>query len=323
MTRAVLFDSYGAVDVLRVSEIQDAEPGANEVLIKQEAIGVNYHDVLYRSGRKKVDNLPNVIGFEAVGIVEALGINVKNFRVGQKVAYATAPIGAYRKHRCVDQQYLVGVPEELNTQLVAACLFKGLMAHALLFRVYMIRQDDTILVHSAASGVGSIMAQWASSLGVKVIGTVGLEEKKEVAVRNGCIHVFNRKSDDWVKGILDLTNGKGINVIYDSIGVEVFNSSIKALSRFGFLVLFGESSGKVNTINVEDIYSKSLFFSTPSIFDYKLNKMELVLSANEIFDQMKNGLFRDQVAVTFSLDEAAKAHQLLESGKSINSVILY
>ena len=322
MTKAVLFDNYGKADVLRVSEIQDNKPGSSEILIKQEAIGVNYHDVLYRSGRKKVDNLPNIIGFEAAGVIEALGINVKNFKVGQKVAYATAPIGAYRKHRCIDQQYVVGIPEELNTKSVVACLFKGLMAHALLFRVYMIRQEDTILVHSAASGVGSIMAQWASALGVKVIGTVGLEEKKEVAIKNGCTHVLNRKSEDWVKMVLDLTNGKGINVVYDSIGIETISNSIKVLSKFGFLILFGESSGKVTTISIGDLESKSLFFSTPSIFDYKLNRMELVLSANEIFDQMKNGLFKNQIAAIFSLDEAAKAHQLIESGKSINSVIL-
>ncbi|MDJ1257802.1 MAG: quinone oxidoreductase [Candidatus Midichloria sp.] len=324
MTKAVVFDTYGTSDILKISELQDIEPGPNEVLIKQEAIGVNYHDILYRRSEcKKIENLPTVLGFEAAGIVQSVGTNVHNFNVGQKVAYATAPIGAYRSQRCVDQNYVIAVPDELNTHLVAACLFKGLVAHTLLFRTYFVRVEDTILIHSAASGVGSIMTQWASSSGVKVIGTVGTDAKKEVALKNGCMQVFNRKAEDWVKGVLDLTGGKGVKVIYDSVGVETFNDSIRALSKFGFLVLFGESSGKVATVNLGDLESKSLFLSIPSVFDYKMNRMELILAANEIFDKMKSGLFKEQISASFNLADVSKAHDLIESGQNINSIILY
>jgi len=322
MSKAILFENYGAPDILKISDIKDTDPAHSEVLIKQEVIGVNYHDVLYRSGRKRIENSPKIIGFEAAGIITKIGSDVKNFKIGQKVAYATAPIGSYRENRCVDQNYIISIPDELDIRLVAACLFKGLMAHTLLFKTYFIRQDDVILIHSAASGVGSIMTQWATFAGVKVIGTVGSDEKKEVAIKNGCIHVFNRKTEDWVNGVLKLTNGNGITVIYDSIGADTLNNSIKALSKFGFLILFGESSGRVNSVNLGDFEAKSLFLSTPSVFDYKMNRMELILTANEIFDKISSGLFQNQISASFNFEEAAKAHTLLESSKSTNSIIL-
>ena len=323
MSKAVVFNNYGGVEVLKIVDVQIGELGQDDILIKQEAVGVNYHDILLRSGLIKAQDQNNkMLGFEGVGKIQDLGKGVENFTVGQRVAYIDPNPGSYAEYKKINKDLLVAIPDKIDSNLVAATFLKGLAVHSLLYIAYAVRKDDLILVHSAASGIGSIMAKWANSIGVRVIGTVGADEKIAVAEKNGCSYVFNRNKQDWAGEILKITNGRGLRVVYDSVGSKTFLGSIKSLSKFGILVSVGETSGKVANFDINLLREKSLFFSAPSIFDYKSRKEELLLTANEIFRKISNGLFNDQIYRSFSLDEAGKAHSLLQSGSSTNSIVL-
>lgn len=322
MTKAVVVEEFGDYTKLKEIQIADQKPNANQVLLKQEVLGINFHDILYRSGKRVMNSDPKILGFEAVGTIEEVGAAVEGLQVGMRVAYATAPVGAYRDYRCIHQKYVVALPDQLDSKMTAACFFKGLTAHYLLFRTYFVRERDTILVHSAASGVGSMMAKWASNLGVTVIGTVSSDAKKEIATNNGCKYVFNRNSEDWVQGVADITSGKGLNVVYDSVGVATIDGSIKVLSKLGILVLFGQSSGRVVNIQTRELTNKSLFLAMPSIFDYKAERAELVLSAQELFKAIELGFFQEQISQEFAFHEMQQAHLALESQSHINSIIV-
>lgn len=322
MGRAIFFSESGGVDVFKVGQIEDQTPADEEVFIQHTAIGVNYIDVQFRSGKRALSGANKIIGYEACGVVKAVGSAVKGFTVGSKVAYATAPIGAYRDTRCVNQKYLVAVPDDIDDKIVAASFFKGLTAHYLVCRAFIAQPGHRVLIHSAAGGVGHLLCQWANHIGAIVIGTVSHDDKKQFALENGCHYVFNRKTEDWASEALKITKGVGVNAVYDGIGKETFDGSIKALMKFGILVLYGASSGVISNISYNSLASKSIFFTIPSLFDYKENRMELALGAADFFKALQEGLLKVCIGGVYPLDQVGKAHALLESGQNIGSIVL-
>jgi NADPH2:quinone reductase len=312
----------GDPSVLKAAEFTPKKVEKSEVLIKQQAIGVNFLDTLMRSGKVAVSKYPIILGLEAVGTIEELGSEVDGFKLGQKVAYATAPIGAYRSHRVVDSRYIVAAPDEIDDRIIAAGFAKGLTAHYLTTRVFVVRPGIGVLVHSAGSGVGQMLASWCNKVDAFVIGTVGDDSKKEAALEAGCQYVFNYKTENWVEAVKDITKGYGLNVVYDSLGEAVFNKSLDCLMKIGVMVNYGSSSGSVNSVDLNLVRKKSLFITCPSLFDYKANRMELVLSAHQLFKGMTEGFITPKVAATFPLKEAHEAHRLIELGQHSGSVIL-
>lgn len=322
MGLVVVCEKVGGPEVLKAVQQPEPELHASEVLIEQKAIGVNFLDTLIRSGKRSLLQFPAVLGLEASGIIRKLGSEVKGFEVGQRVAYCTAPIGAYCQYRAIDSEYLVDVPDALDDKVVASSFLKGMTAHYLATRAYLVQSGKGVLIHSAASGVGQFLASWCNAAGAFIIGTVGDDSKKQVALDAGCHKVYNYKSEDWVQGVLDETKGIGLNVVYDSLGAAVFNNSFKCLMPMGIMVAYGQSSGPVGPVDLSLLREKSLFLTVPTIYHYKKYRMELVLTTHEVFAKLLNGGFRPNIAEEFQLHEAAKAHTLMESGKTSGSIIL-
>jgi NADPH2:quinone reductase len=259
---------------------------------------------------------------EACGIVEAVGSDVSSFEVGDRVTYATCPTpGAYAEKRCIDQKYLVKIPETLNDEIVAAGFLKGLTVHMLARRAFIVRPNNIVLVHAASGGVGGLLCQWCKSMGSIVIGTVGDDNKKNAALENGCDLVFNYQKDGWQEEVLTATRGIGVNAVYDSIGKATYMGSIACLMPMGILVSYGSTSG-VAEVKIADIAAKSLFFTRPTLFDYQSNRMELALASNDVFEMLKAKLLRPKIHGYYALISAAEAHLALESRRVTGSLIL-
>jgi NADPH2:quinone reductase len=258
---------------------------------------------------------------EACGTIQAVGADVTDYKVGERVAYATGGIGAYAELRAIDQNFLVIPPASLSDQQVAGGLFKGLMAHALLHRVYIAKRAKRILVHSAAGGVGQFLCQWAKYLGLEVIGTVGADEKMGLASANGCSHVFNRKKQNFVEELAKVTDHGGVGVVYDGVGKDTLEKSLECLWPMGMCVSYGEASGATEKLDLNHLVANSLYLTRPTMALYKSNRIELTLSAAEVFAAMEKGIIKPQVR-TFAFKDVAKAHELLESGNSVGSVVL-
>ena len=249
MTRAVTIEKTGGPEILQVKNIKLKNLGLEEVLIEHKAIGLNYIDTYHRSGLYPLQ-LPSGIGAEASGIIKEIGSQVKNFTIGDRVCYAGAPLGSYSSERNYPIKNLVKIPKEIDFDIAAALMTKGLTTFYLLHKTYPVSSNETILFHAAAGGVGQIFCQWAKSLGCKVIGTVGSDEKISIAKKNGCDFVINYSKDDFVKKVLEITKGKGVPVVYDGVGKNTFNDSIKCLKIRGMMVSFGNASGPVLNIDV-------------------------------------------------------------------------
>jgi NADPH:quinone reductase len=293
----------------------------DEVVIKQTAIGVNFFDISFRKGQYKLPQMPAVIGMEAVGIIEAVGSNVTNFKVGERVAYATGGTGAYTEKRAIHQHHLVIPPQSLSDEQVVAVLHKGLTAHALLHRVYIAVRAKKILVTSAAGGVGHLLCQWARHLGLEVIGAVGDDSKIGAAQGFGCSHVINYKTKNLVEEVARITDHGGIGVVYDSVGKDTLEKSLECLWPMGMCVSFGESSGSSEKLDLNRLVTNSLYLTRPTMALYKANRVELALSANEVFAAVEKGILRPQIT-SFDFKDIKKAHQLLESRSSIGSIVL-
>jgi NADPH2:quinone reductase len=319
--QAVILHSTGGASHLKIEKVEDPKPKKNEVLIKQTAIGVNFFDVAFRKGQYHIEKLPAILGMEACGIIAAIGSEVTDFKVGERVAYATGGIGAYSEMRAVPASHLVTPPQSLSDQQVAAGFFKGLMAHALLHRVYIATRAKRILVHSAAGGVGHILCQWAKHLGLEIIGTVGADEKIPAAKAAGCDHVINRKKQNLVEEVAKITDHNGVGLVYDSVGKDTLNKSLECLWPMGMCVSFGESSGNTEKLDLNQLVANSLYLTRPTLALYKSNRVELVLSANEVFAAMEKGIVKPQIT-TFAFKDVRKAHEALESGKTTGSVVL-
>ena len=284
--KAVKIQKTGGPEVLEIEEISLSKPGDDEVLIEHVAIGLNYIDTYHRSGLYPL-KLPTGLGMEASGIIKEVGPNVSNFSVGDKIAYAGIPLGGYSTHRIYPTKNIVKVPENIDLNIVGTLMTKGLTAFYLLYKTYPIKAGETILFHAAAGGVGQILCQWAKSIGVKVIGTVGSDEKVDLAKKNGCDEVINYSKEDFSKKVMELTNGKGLPVVYDGVGKSTFNNSIKCLKTRGMMISFGNASGPLEPMDVpKTLQPKGLYFVRPSMQQYLRNKEELNEAANMLFEKI-------------------------------------
>ena len=268
MTRVIKIEKTGGPEVLKIETIELGKTGPEEVLIEQKAIGLNFIDTYHRSGLYPLE-LPSGIGAEGSGIIKKIGSKVKDFSIGDHIAYAGAPLGAYSSERNYPTKNLVKIPKEIDFDVTATLMTKGLTAYYLLYKTYPVSSNETLLFHAAAGGVGQIFCQWAKSLGCKVIGTVGSDEKINIAKKNGCDFVINYSTEDFAKKVLELTKNKGVSVVYDGVGKNTFEGSIECLKMRGMLVSFGNSSGPVANIDVKKmIQPKSLYFTRPTMWHY-------------------------------------------------------
>jgi NADPH2:quinone reductase len=322
MTHAIRVHEYGGPDVLKWEEVKVGEPGPGEVRIKQTAIGLNFIDIYLRTGLYPQPSFPFIPGMEGAGIVTAVGEGVRDLKVGRRVAYA-GPAGAYAEERLIAADRVVKIPSEVSDETAAAIMLKGMTAQYLLRRTYKVERDTTLLFHAAAGGVGLIACQWAHSLGATVIGTVGSAGKALIARAHGCDHVINIREEDLVAKVKDYTKGKGVDVVYDSIGKETFPASLDCLKPLGTWVSFGQSSGPVPEFKITLLSQKgSLFATRPSLNDYTRSRKDLVAAANDLFEVIGESKVKIAVNQTYPLVEAARAHHDLESRLTTGSTVL-
>lgn len=322
VTKAIQIDGYGDHSVLKLRDIELPEPGPNEVLVRHEAIGVNFIDIYHRSGLYPLE-LPSGIGKEAAGTVVAIGNAVTTVTVGDRVGYVAAPLGAYSQAHIVPEKVLIKLPDAISCEVAAGMMLKGLTAAYLILKTYPATSSDTILIHAAAGGVGSILTQWARTIGATVIGTVGSEQKVNAARRNGCNEVLLYRDIDLPAAVKELTAGKGVDVVYDSVGKDTFNMSLQSLKRRGMMVSFGNASGAVPDFPPLLLTQMgSLYLTRPSLFDYVADTEEQQFLADSMFELVCNGDISIQINHKFSLEDAALAQQTLESGLTTGSTIL-
>lgn len=319
--QAAIIEKTGDASVIKIKDIPEPKLKNNEVLVNQKAIGVNFFDVCFRKGQYGLKQTPAILGMEACGTIEAVGKDVKDFKVGERVAYATGGIGAYAKKRAIHQHHLIIPPENLSDTQVAGTLLKGMMAHALLFRVYNAVRAKRILVHSAAGGVGHLLCQWANHLGIEIIGTVGDDRKIDLAKAFGCKHVINYQTHDIVEEVAKITNNQGVGAVYDGVGKDTLVKSIECLWPMGVCVNYGESSGVCPPLDLNHLVANSIFITRPTLALYKANRIELVLSANEVFNALNNGILKPKITVQ-PFSEIANIHQKLEARHTVGSVVL-
>ena len=322
MTRIVKIEKTGGPEVLKLETINLKKPAPEEVTIEHKAIGLNFIDTYHRSGLYPLE-LPTGIGGEGAGIIKEVGTKVEGFSTGDKVAYAGAPLGAYSSERNYPIKNLVKIPDEIDFEVAATLMTKGLTAYYLLFKTYAVSSNETILFHAAAGGVGQVFCQWAKSLGCKVIGTVGTDEKISIAKKNGCDLVINYSKDDFAKKVLDFTKGKGVPVVYDGVGKNTFHKSIECLKTRGMMVSFGNASGSLENIDVKkSIQPKGLYFTRPAMWHYLSTKDELKEGADKLFETIKLGKIKIKILKKYRLDETVQAHKDLQSRKIIGPAII-
>ncbi len=320
--KAVSISKNGGPEVLELKDIKLEEPKSDEVLIKNKAIGLNYIDTYHRSGLYPVE-LPSNIGIEGAGIIEKIGPNEKNFKVGDKVAYASMPIGSYATHRIFPTKKLIKVPDEIELENVVTLMTKGFTVFYLLHKTYPVKSGETLLFHAAAGGVGQIFCQWAKSLGCTVIGTVGSDEKIEIAKANGCDYVINYSKENFAEKVKEITKGEGVPVVYDGVGKKTFDKSIECLKVRGMMVSFGNASGPLDPCNVtKSLAPKGLYLTRPSIAHYTSTREELDEAARKVFEMFITKKFKLNIYKKYSLNEIVKAHQDLEARKILGPAII-
>ncbi|EPZ15582.1 quinone oxidoreductase [Thauera terpenica 58Eu] len=322
MTHAIRLHQAGAPELMQWESIALPPPAAGEVRLRHHAIGLNYIDTYHRSGLYPLP-LPSGLGQEGAGVVEAVGEGVSEVAVGDRVAYATAPLGAYAEARNVPADVLVPLPDALSFEQGAAMLMQGLTAQYLLRRTYRVQAGDTILVHAAAGGVGTIMCQWAKALGATVIGTVGSEHKAELARANGCDHPIVYTRENFARRVRELTDGEGVPVVFDSIGKDTFMDSLACLRPLGLMVSFGNASGAVPLVDIGVLARMgSLFLTRPTLFTYAARRSDLLAMASELFDLVVAGTLRVEINQRYALKDVAQAHRDLEGRRTSASSIL-
>jgi NADPH2:quinone reductase len=312
---------YGGPEKLRWEQVQVGAPGEGQVLVRNTAVGLNFVDTYQRSGLYQVP-LPFTPGSEGAGVVEAVGPKVKEFKAGDRVAY-TGPIGAYAEVLLRPADRLVKIPAGIDDRTAAAMMLKGLTAQYLLRRTYRVKKGDTILVHAAAGGVGQILCQWARALGASVIGTVGSDEKAALAKKAGCKHVIVTAREKFVERVKQITQGKGVPVVYDGVGKDTFMDSLDCLAPLGLMASFGNASGAVTQFNPGVLAQKgSLFLTRPTLITYTASREALLGAARELFAVVKGGKVKIAINQTYPLREAAQAQRDLESRKTTGSTVL-
>lgn len=322
MTRAIRIHAYGGPEVMRWDDVPTPEPGPAEALVHHTAIGLNYIDVYFRTGLYKTPVLPATLGMEAAGVVRAVGADVNTVRVGDRVAYATGPIGAYATDRVISADRLVKLPDSIGDDVAAAMLLQGMTAQYLLRRTYAVRPADTIVVHAAAGGVGLILCQWAKHLGATVIGVVSTPEKAQIALEHGAASVVVGH-ENLAAEVKRLTEGAMVPVVYDSVGRDTFSISLDCLAPLGLMVSYGNSSGPVPPVEIAVLGAKgSLFLTRPSLATYTARRDDLERSAAELIEVVKSGAVKIRVNQTFALKDAADAHRALEARQTTGSTVL-
>ena len=320
--KAVRFTKTGGPEVLTLEDIALPEPGPGQVRVRHTAIGVNFIDTYHRSGLYPLP-LPSGLGLEAAGVVDAAGPDVTVLKKGDRVAYCSGPIGAYAEANNVPASRVVKLPKDIEDEVAAAAMLKGMTAQYLLKRTYPVRKGQTILFHAAAGGVGLIAGQWAKHLGVNVIGTVGSDEKRELAHANGYAHVLNTRKEEWVKRVREITNGAGVPVVYDSVGKDTFAGSLDCLAVRGMLVSFGNASGAVPPFEPGILSAKgSLYLTRPTLMHYTATAHELQETADDLFGVISSGAVKIAIHQRFRLAEARKAHEALHSRATTGATIL-
>ena len=320
--KAIKIKKPGGPEILELENISLRKPVKDEVLIEHTAIGLNYIDTYHRSGLYPLI-FPSGLGMEASGIIKEIGSDVSNFSVGDRVAYASVPLGAYSSHRIFKSKSLVKVPEDIDLTLAATLMTKGLTTFYLLHKTYPVSSGETILFHAAAGGVGQIFCQWAKSLGCKVIGTVGSEEKVDLAKKNGCDEVINYSKEDFSKKIMEITDGKGLPVVYDGVGKSTFEKSVKCLKTRGMMISFGNASGALEPVDVpKTLQPKGLFFVRPSMQQYLHTREELDEASKTLFEKISSKKVKVEIYKKYKLDDARQAHIDLESRKIIGPAII-
>ncbi len=323
MTHAIRIHHYGGPEVLRWEEVAVGDPGPGELRIRHGAIGLNYIDVYHRTGLYPLPALPWTLGMEGAGRIEAIGPGVTEFKVGDRVAYASPPVGAYAELRLMPADRVVALPDTIDERTAAAMLLQGMTAQYLLRRSYRVQAGDTILLHAAAGGVGLIASQWARHLGATVIGTVGSEAKAALARTHGCDHVIDYRRENIVERVREITGGAGVAVVYDSVGKETFMDSLDCLRPLGMMVSFGNASGPVPAFEPGLLAAKgSLFFTRPSLMHYTARRADLLASAAELFAVVTSGAVQIEVNQTYPLAETAQAHRDLEARQTTGSTVL-
>ena len=321
MAHAIRVHEIGGPEVLRWEEIETADPGPDQVLLRQEAVGLNFIDVYHRTGLYP-QPLPFTPGTEGAGTVEKVGSDVTHVKVGDRVAYA-GPLGGYAEQRLIDADRLVKLPDDISAEQAAGMMLQGMTAQMLLRSVFPVAKGDTILIHAAAGGVGLILCQWASAIGATVIGTVGTEEKGELARAHGCAHPIIYSRQDFVAEVQRITDGEKLPVVYDSVGRDTFMRSLDCLKVRGLMVSFGQSSGSVDAFSPNLLAQKgSLYLTRPTLFHYIASRQQLEQSAKELFAVVSSGKVKIEVQQRFPLRDAAEAHRALQARKTTGSTIL-
>ena len=322
MSKGIILHKNGGPEVLTWEEIEIGEPGPGQVLLRQTAIGLNFIDVYHRTGLYPV-TLPGSIGSEAAGIVEKVGPEVTDLKPGQRVAYAGGVPGAYVESRVMPANRLVPLPDAIDDKIAASVMLQGMTTEYLLERTYPVKKGETILFHAAAGGVGLLACQWAKSLGAIVIGTVGSAAKAELAKAHGADYVIDYSKEDFVARVKEITGGKGVPVVYDSVGKDTFAKSLDCLQPRGLLALFGASSGPVPDFNPGILAGKgSLYLTRPTLNTYNASVEDLRHSAKRLFDQILSGAVKPTIGQTYKLSDAAQAHADLEARKTTGSTVL-
>ena len=321
MPHAIRIHETGGPEVLKWEQAEAGEPGPGEARIRQEAAGLNFIDVYHRTGLYP-QQLPFTPGVEGAGVVESIGPGVTNVAAGDRVAYA-GPVGGYAEERLIPADRLVKLPDDISTEQAAAMMLQGMTAHMLLRSVHRVSEGERILIHAAAGGVGLIVCQWAKALGATVIGTVGSDEKAELARAHGCDHPIVYTRQDFVAEVERITGGRKLPVVYDSVGRDTFIRSLDCLAPRGLMVSFGNASGPVEPFSPLLLSQKgSLFLTRPTLFNYIAAREELERAANELFEVVQSGKVRIEVKQRFALKDAAEAHRLLEARKTTGSTVL-
>ena len=320
--KAVEISKTGGAEVLEVKDITLDKPSPDEVTIEQKAIGLNYIDTYHRSGLYPL-KLPSGIGLEGAGIITEVGDNVKDFKVGDKISYAGIPLGSYSSHRNFPTKNLVKVPENIDLEVAATLMTKGLTTFYLLHKTYPVKSGETILFHAAAGGVGQIFGQWAKSLGCTVIGTVGSDEKINIAKENGYDHVINYNKENFAKKVMKITDGKGVPVVYDGVGKDTLEGSLECLSSRGTMVSFGNASGPLSDINVPKMMQpKGLYFVRPSMQQYFSTRDELNEASKIMFEKISSEKVKIKIFKKYKLDDVVQAHKDLENRKILGPAVI-
>ncbi|XAR66116.1 2-haloacrylate reductase [Bertholletia excelsa] len=322
MVKAIRVHQLGGPEVLKWEDVEIGEPKEGEIRVKHKAIGLNFIDIYFRKGVYKAPTIPFTPGMEGVGVVTAVGPGLTGRNVGDVVAYAGQPMGSYAQEQILPAERVVPVPSSIDPIIAASVILKGMTVQFLVRRCFKVEPGHTVLVHAAAGGVGSLLCQWANALGATVIGTVSTKEKAAQAKADGCHHVIIYKEEDFVTRVNQITSGKGVEVVYDSVGKDTFQGSLACLKYRGYMVSFGQSSGAPDSLPLSALAAKSLFLTRPTLGHYTSTRDELLETAGEVFANVAAGVLRVHVNHTYPLSQAAQAHADLEGQKTSGSIVL-